>query len=262
MSGRRSDDDGFGHSLTDLMASVAVMFLLIAAIFMVRSLSQAQRSKDAAQRFEDAIKSVQADDKTSRDALRDLVSELRADAAVEGVKIDYDPTKDPYVATLVFDEELLHFDVGADRLDAAGQAAVRRIGPTLLERTCALVNSTGRVDQINLEGHTDNQPFGGCPQHEAQACTTHSFEQNVQLSADRAQRVYFALREAIAGKRDLLDCLNSRFVVSGRGPVEPMAATASWEAPQTEEERRRNRRVVIKIRIRSDIKSLTEAQTP
>jgi flagellar motor protein MotB len=261
---RHAHDDGFGHSLTDLMASVAVMFLLIAAIFMVRSLAQARKSgeeekqsREAAKRFEATIQSAQAEDKTSREALQRLVAELKRDSSVRGADIDYHPDIDPYLVTIVFSENLLHFDVGAFNLDPQAAATVRGLGPTILKKTCHLVAETGRVEQITLEGHTDNQGIPGCETSLAKpVCAEPSFKNNVDLSAKRAQNVYFALRTAIGGDPKLMSCLDKHFVVSGRGPVEPLNG-ANWRDHQDDEQKRKNRRVVIKVRIRSDVKALT-----
>lgn len=251
-------DGGFENSLADLMASVAVMFLLIAAIFMVRSLAQAKRSQDLAQEFEATLLAAKEENKTSQEALQELVAELKGDSSMM-VELDYDPAVDPFVVTIIFNEQILHFAPSSDKLDKAGLETIKDSGKKILDRTCRLVTESGRVQQITLEGHTDNQRFGRAvceSRMDSAECERKSFEKNVRLSANRAQTVYFEMMDAISDRPDLKNCLNSRFVVSGRGPVEPLGNT-DWEAEQDDEERRRNRRVVIKVRMRSDVKSLS-----
>jgi flagellar motor protein MotB len=232
--------DSFSHSLTDLMASVAVMFLLIAAIFMIRAKAEAKRAADAARKSEEVLVAARNVDQTSRDAARELADLLRLLRSKGQMRAEvlYDPAQDPYLVTIVFGEGILRFDLGRQEPDAFGQETIRNEGPKILQAVCPLAEKTGRLQQITLEGHTDDQPF-----------PVRSFEKNVELSAQRAQSVYFRLREAIEGRPDLLSCLDERFVVSGRGYSEPVVKEAT-----TSEDRSANRRVVIKVRMRSDVR--------
>lgn len=267
----RDEGQDFGHSLTDLMASVAVMFLLIAAIFMVRSLSVAKKAK---QELDAATQSQQTDfDKLER--LRDALLGLEV---LEGIaEVRYSPKVDPGLLTLVISDRQLGFEPGQCRPRAEGIETIRTKLPVILTPMCRMLEEFDEsVAQITLEGHTDATPFfparptcGIEPNATGSRCGAQSwgehcdrlgFENNVRLSGARAQNVYFELREAVAGLPTLMSCLESRFVVSGRGPVEPLNG-GDWKAARTREEMQEDRRVVIKVRVSPRVRFATVAGT-
>lgn len=255
-----AQDEGFAHSLTDLMASVAAMFLLIAAIFIVRSLAEQRRAEVEAEQSRARLQEAKNEDLSSRETLSELARRLTEDESIKA-RVNYDPSVDPFLMTIVFDEQILHFETGHDRPNEEGIRTLREVGPTILSAVCNVAEQ-GRVQQITLEGHTDSQPFrpAACMGADRATC---GFEQNVELSARRAQAVYFHLRRAIDRRQEdeLMRCLDEHFVVAGRGPVEPYDG-GDWQGSQDKEARARNRRVVIKVRMRSDIKSLGVASLP
>ena len=72
----------------------------------------------------------------------------------------------------------------------------------------------------------------------------YQFENNVRLSAARAQEVFFRLRDQLVDAGTELGCLDENFVVSGRGEAAPRDK-AHPDDPS-------NRRLVI--RVRGDLK--------
>ncbi len=86
-----------------------------------------------------------------------------------------------------------------------------------------------------------------------------SLEGNVQLSSARAHHVFFEAREVLRDQPALAQCLDHNFVVAGRGPMEPLDG-GSWELARSPKENERNRRVVIKVRVRVPFEPRAGAQ--
>jgi flagellar motor protein MotB len=264
-------DGGFAHSMTDLMAGVAVTFLLIAAIFMVRSAQERQRAEQEKLRAESNAKAYEVNaSKYDRIAKRDEeaishLDELRNKLAENEVlkrtvDLEYDPRKDPRLLTIVFRREKLQFARGECKIDDPTE--VQRTLREIFPQVCATV-ATGFVQSIALEGHTDSAPllFGSTcgttsPPPELRcgssggggACARLGFENNVRLSAARAQNVFFEARRALAGDANVGECLDKNFLIAGRGPMDPIDGKA-WDAPRSEADNTRNRRVVIRVRV-------------
>src|SRR5467141_3214987 len=99
MTNRRRPD--FAHSLTDLMASVAVTFLLIAAIFIVKSAEASRKELEANRKAMlplDKVKQAQAD---SRIALERLLGILQRDESISAVAHVIHDDADPFLLTII-----------------------------------------------------------------------------------------------------------------------------------------------------------------
>ncbi len=257
--------------MTDLMAGVAVTFLLIAAIFMVQSAQDKKRAQLAKQRAEElardyrvaAIKFDQLD-KRDGEAIRELeklTNQLANNPHLKNnIELEYDPHKDPRLLTIVFNRKNLSFASGQCEVDPVQRAGLKETLQEIFPQVCAAVG-TGFIQSIALEGHTDNSPpFGGqcgtkvsparCMSRPDAACVQQSFENNVRLSAARAQFVFFEARAALQADNRIAECLDKNFLIAGRGPMDPIDGGA-WDAPRSEAENARNRRVVIRVRVMS-----------
>jgi flagellar motor protein MotB len=257
--------------MTDLMAGVAVTFLLIAAIFMVQATASRHRAEEAQRVAEvekakadvSARKYEELDRREHRaiDELKLLGDRLRNNAELHNrVQVDYDENKDPRLLTITFTHDELRFAAGECTVEPAQRAALDAILKQIFPRICETKSEL--VQSVSLEGHTDNSPpYGGkcgtvsagddsyCFAHpETPACKRESFENNVRLSSARAQYVFFEARNALEGDQVLADCLDRRFMIAGRGPIEP-TDDKPWDASRTEAENQRNRRVAIKVRV-------------
>jgi flagellar motor protein MotB len=251
--------------LTDLMSGLAVMFLLIAAIFMVQSSRAAKRAKDAAdaqrrlaeQRKGDAdeLDRLRSKDRKSIDRLLDLKGRLEANTRLaERLQLRYDPDADPFLLTISFTDEKLQFPPGACEVGAKQESDLRVTLAELFPELCKVVASDvndGVTQTIAMEGHTDRTwPLGarcgmsvtpGCATNSSsQACQREAFENNVRLSARRAQYVFFQAREALRDTA-LASCLDDYFVIAGRGQMSPLDRADPRSA--------KNRRVEIKVRV-------------
>jgi flagellar motor protein MotB len=267
MSAGRHEPE-FAHSLTDLMSGVAVMFLVIAAIFMV----QASQAKKRAQRLAEENRRAAEQNKIDAQKYKEIdqrdqqgieeIDALRTRlAANRDIELVYDKRKDPRLLTIVFSRDNLSFASGACDVDTATREAMRGTLKRIFPEICRTVGSlgTGLQKSITLEGHTDNAaPLGvscaGVPSASAcfgrkqDVCKKQGFESNVQLSAARAQYVFFQARDALKDDPVIASCLDRNFMVAGRGPMDPLDGGA-WDAVRSASDNEKNRRVVIKVRV-------------
>ncbi len=271
--------DRFSHSLTDLMAGIAAIFLVIAVIFMVRaqqSEKRALREKEAASKramlYENKIVST-------RDAVERLFSTLSAELPKEIATVERDGA-----FGLEIEFTAATFEKGAcalvDHPRSKRRSNVQQVADPVLRNVCQFAlendptslgmsapshNAPSAKLSITLEGHTDAVRAGTSARcgtaaianreelaRGVQAKTAEKLYNNVRLSGARAQEVFFALREAIGdappapGGLGLAQCLDHLFVVSGRGP----AATKDWETTVAEDSKQR--KVVMKIQALPD----------
>lgn len=258
----------FSHSLTDLMSGVAVMFLVIAAIFMVQAAQakkkaqrQEQIAKDLAKKNADDASKYNEIDQRDQQGIQEIEKLRSSLAGNKSIELVYDEKKDPRLLTIVFNRESLQFESGECAVDAVKRDALRKTLQNIFPQICTTVG-VGLQKSIALEGHTDNSPpFGArcgttapsefCYSYRNRSdeqCKKQSFENNVRLSAARAQYVFFEAREALHQDQAAASCLDRNFMVAGRGPMEPLDGGA-WETFRNEAENARNRRVVIKVRV-------------
>ena len=226
------------------MASVAVTFLLLAAIFMLRASAVNRRLEEQTREARSKLKVVAGVQERSLEALNHLITDLRGEVSLQDA-VQQDPL-DRFLVTVEFPENALYFAVGDDKLLAA--TASRLVEPLkrVVERVCAIDQHL--TNSIVLEGHTNPQGRPGIE----------GYQYNVRLSALRAQAVYFAVRESIP--EQIRYCMDSRFTVSGRGPVQPKTFTGRWDDPARPQNSAPDRRVVLKVRFTSGGEALAEGQ--
>jgi flagellar motor protein MotB len=262
----RDSDQVFAHSFADLMAGLAVTFLVIAAIFIVKSArEQEEFRKEQERQNAEAIKArerlallTSKDEQTivKLEQLRDRLKQ-KHEVTESDVEIAYDKNKDARLLSVVFGANLADFPPGQCALPAPNEERLRRVLAAILADICAAPDV---IDRITLEGHTDNVPFlvgSGCGTQDARQCSADhltdeclqlGFQNNVRLSGARAENVFFLARDIFRDNRTVRQCLETRFVVSGRGPVEPRDGDGGpgWEQ-RSLQPNARDRRVVIKV---------------
>lgn len=258
------------------MSGVAVTFLIIAAIFMVQAAVQKKKAQEAQKLAENASKMSEKDaqelqrlKKKDNDGIKELEAlraKLQANSRLKNnIELDYDPSKDPRLLTIVFSRDNLQFTRGDCVVDDSRKALLQTTLREIFPEVCAAVDKKF-VQSIALEGHTDNLPAYGAKcgteassedascfaNPNAGECKRRSFENNVRLSAARAQYVFFKAREALKADAAIAECLDKHFSISGRGPMEPVDGKP-WESPRTDAENAANRRVVIKVRVMTSV---------
>lgn len=265
MERKERERDGFAESLTDLMAGVAAIFLLIAVVFI---LVAAKRHEGVTSQMAE----IQRVRTTILDRLDNLRQALQSDGRLrDAVSIDKEAGGgDPFLFVVVFNRRRLSFAPARCELLPEQKAMIEEIAPPILSHVCDFVEKleegglqSRAAISMTLEGHTDRLPFRAaravcgidqprltefCAQSErSELCERNGFANNVRLSGARAQNVFFAMQEAVARERRLSNCLERNFVVAGRGPVDPTDGKP-WGEARSAVEDEANRRVLLKIR--------------
>lgn len=211
-----SGNSGLSSSMTDLMTSLAIIFILL----LVASLNNTQ----------------QEGEQTRNDILLKLQEKLSKELVEykdQGFQLTNDP-KDPLGLIIVVPEGLLNFAVNRADIPPAGVEFLNRITPKLADTLCS-EEFRPEMSSMVVEGHTDS---------------TGTDETNLPLSQARSMAVVGAslqiLKNAEASgisnnRRCFLDLVSA----TGRGSVEPLIDEGGGENLA------RSRRVVFKIRVRS-----------
>ena len=207
-------DAGLSNSFTDLMTSLAVIFILL----LCASLNNAQ----------------QEGENIRNNILAELQKELR-EFVVKGMEVKPDP-KDPLGLLILVPEGLLQFELDKADIPEKGIDFLRLFIPKLAKIACS-EKYKKEINSIVVEGHTDSS---GTDQH------------NWELSQKRSMSVVkdslYVLTENQNHGEDAITARNYflRFLsASGRGSAELV------RGPCGKENCALSRRVIFKIRVRS-----------
>jgi outer membrane protein OmpA-like peptidoglycan-associated protein len=235
------DSAGLASSLTDLMTSLAIIFILL----LVVSLNNAQQGIDetreqlrAAEKNVDdtqrALAAAQQKTETTRNQILDALEKALASFAKQGVKVEPDP-KDPLGLLVLVPEGLLNFEFDKSVIPYGGKDFLKAFIPRLAATACS-DQFKDEINSIVVEGHTD--PSG-------------KDAWNLFLSQDRSMAVVRESLNVLEGSRgdgkelpNLRTCFLTFLSASGRGSAEPIRDQELVDYP-------RSRRVVFKIRVRS-----------
>jgi outer membrane protein OmpA-like peptidoglycan-associated protein len=207
---------GLASSLTDLMTSLMVIFILL----LVATLNNAQQEGETTRNA--ILKKLQ-------ERLSGEVSEYRE----QGFEIKNDP-KDPLGLIVIVPDGLLNFAVNRADIPAAGVEFLQKIVPKMAATLCS-EEFRREIESIVIEGHTDS---------------TGSDERNLQLSQERSLGVVQKSLRVLDGTatgdgQPYRGCFLELLSATGRGSVEPIRDQAGLE------DFNRSRRVIFKIRVRS-----------
>jgi outer membrane protein OmpA-like peptidoglycan-associated protein len=211
-------------SFTDLMTSLAVIFilLLVAAINnQHQELSSmrdmlAQRSKSVKDRREDLMKKLKAE----------LVPQL------PNLQIEEDP-KDPFGVLVIPPKKLEGFEKDHSDLPVDAKDYLNDFAPRLASVVCS-EPLRYELSSVVVEGHADSS---GTDIH------------NLKLSVDRSMMVVSDSLRAVGStsasmSQPMMDCFAHLLTTSGRGKGEILVTNGV-------EDRERSRRVVFKIRLKT-----------
>ena len=126
------------------------------------------------------------------------------------------------IINIDYNEQYVELDLEGSLLIESGSAEIKDDSKLFLQKIASILTKY-KYCIIEIEGHTDNVPI-----------STSAFENNRQLSAERARNVY----EYIITQENFID---ANMKIAGYGESKPIASNA------TEEGRAKNRRVCIKI---------------
>jgi outer membrane protein OmpA-like peptidoglycan-associated protein len=212
-SSSHSSSNELASSLTDLMTSLAIIFVLL----LVASVNNMQR------KTQQTVKSI----------LVELQKQLEEYVA-SGVQVSVDP-KDPLGLLILVPEGLLQFQTNKDVIPAAGVEFLKSFAPKLATIACS-PEFKPEINSIVIEGHADSSG---------------DVDINLPLSQRRSMAVVtqslnlLAVSEPIGQASALKSCFLNFVSATGRGSEEPILKADQTEDPD------RSRRVVFKIRVRS-----------
>ena len=172
-----SGDQFFTTGVTDLMTSVAIIFVLLFVVALQPA----------------PLASVSADptDSNARDLLMAQFERL-------GLPIEKDPD-DPQLLLLIMPESLLNFDFGRATLRPAAEAYLQKVIPQYASAFCGPFRSL--IESVTIEGHTDD---------------VGEDRRNLRLSQERAFRVMVKAMDILQGRPED-DCFQQITTASGRG---------------------------------------------
>lgn len=205
-----------GHlasTFTDLMTSLMVIFILL----FVANLNNAAGAR--------------------RQIQKSLLAELRSELGQAGMDVSSireDP-KDPYAIVIILPDSSL-FDRGQWQLRPSGERVLQTLVPRLSRVLCAPAKRK-RVESLVVEGHTDATFVTGLEG------TEQARDFNMVLSQKRSIDVVRASLAPLEGEGR--GCIRSLMSASGRGQEELL--------PEEEADSERQRRVVLKIRVKEDV---------
>ncbi len=276
---KHEEEDPFARSQSDVMAGLAgIFFVLMAGSIALLDDQKArvererveaeQRQQEAQQRFE----KLNARDDALRDKvrshLRSILNDLGGADAGAGDSSDAGVADDDNMIEVRIDPngEYTTFDPGKYELrDCEQKRGAAKKLVTVLRTLCSNVSKGGQrlIDRIVLEGHTDNQPSSAsdsplesCGALARQDDYRSRFGANVELSSRRAVHLLRVALESSEADDALRACVEERFLVSGRGPLDPLCAgkpcRSGWRETQTRDDQTKTRRVVFRVYGRTD----------
>jgi outer membrane protein OmpA-like peptidoglycan-associated protein len=205
------EGSGLASSLTDLMTSLAVIFILLLVAMLNNQRQQAAGTKSLVlSRLEAALEKFKE----------------------QGVEVKSDPT-DPLVLLVIVPEDLLKFERGKSDIPATGYEFLGTFVPKFVSTACSTEIRQG-ISSIVVEGHASSEG---------------KESDNLSLSQRRSMAV-IQQSLGVLDSSDRPDapedhkCFLSLISATGRGSAEPVYVNG-------EEDRPHSRRVVFKIRIKS-----------
>lgn len=178
----RSGEGTFAHSMTDLMTSLMVIFILL----LVANMNNARATAGI----------------TRAGLVKALQSALQAGSSPEDVRVRLDPS-DPLGLLIIPPRQLLNFKVGQATLPPGASGFLQQFIPRLVGVVCS-PSFVRAVESVAMEGHTD--PRGG-------------EDLNLGLSQQRATAVAVASLAATSAGSDR-SCLEQLLTANGRGKAD------------------------------------------
>lgn len=189
----QNSSDPLNSSLTDLMTSLMVIFILLLLVFVHRT-----ASKDA------AVTDI-------------LLKKLRQDLIPQGFSektIRPDP-RDRNAILVIVPDRLMNFESGKSTLGRDGQLFLKSYIPEFAGVLCSPAFRAS-IESIVVEGHTDQHPYIGASPEESQNL-------NLKLSQDRSMEVVKTTLADLSGMEEKRACFLEKLSASGRGEQEQEA---------------------------------------
>jgi flagellar motor protein MotB len=183
--------DSVNSSLTDLMTSLMVIFVLLLLVFLQRRATG---------------------DPAVAEELRKALVELKAQGLSER-----NIQRKGNVILIVVPDRLMNFESGKFELRPQGQDFLRERVPQIAKVLCSDKYRTS-VEAIVVEGHTDAEPWNGKSDEDSKNL-------NLKLSQDRSMEVVKTSLSYLSGDSAQRACFLEKLSASGRGEQD-LEATA------------------------------------
>jgi outer membrane protein OmpA-like peptidoglycan-associated protein len=176
----------FANTLTDLMTSLAVIFILLLVVFLKQAHDHSQKAKNLVE------------------------AELAEVLTQKNLKLDPNP-EDPLTLSVKVGENQLRFNVGSDQIPAASQAFIDSFFVDFAKKVCKPA-LRDQIDSIVIEGHTDSSGET-LPQ---------GVKKNIQLSQKRSFSVLERALQSLQNDSVTYECLLGLASATGRGSRVPV----------------------------------------
>lgn len=184
-------------TLTDLMTSLAVIFILLSVVFIHNASKRGERGKEA---------------------IRNSLSEL---LAKNQLPIRQDPG-DPLTIAVSVGENVLKFPIASSEISQAGAEFLEQFIPPLSKQLCS-DEIREKIDAVIIEGHTDRSG-------ETNANGT---QKNIRLSQERSFAVLSRALRSVEKQPELSECLLELVSATGRGSRVPVIQEGVYQPEQS-----------------------------
>lgn len=188
-----NETQAFASTFTDLMTSIAVIFILLLVVFLKQSSDQARRAKEI-----------------MRIELYDLLHE-------EGLTLEQ-VRGDPLTLAISLGENQIKFAHNSDQLPATGSEFIGKLFQDLGPRVCGGKLSQ-KIDSIVIEGHTDRSG----------EVTLSGARHNIKLSQERSFSVLDYALAAIEPNASVYRCLLKLISATGKGSANPLFTNGDYD---------------------------------
>ena len=189
-----SGTNAFASTLTDLMTSLAIIFILLLVVFLKQAHDQGKRAKDQVS-----------------EQLNELVRQTNL-----ALKQDVD---DPLTMTVMVGERQLRFPLGGHTLSKDGASFIENFFRNFSTKICS-GELKDKVDSILIEGHTDTSGEK----------TPNGVQKNIELSQKRSYAVLEKSLNSVQKDPATYECLLKLASASGRGSRSPVHVAGEYNA--------------------------------
>lgn len=185
-AGSGSGAQSFSSTLTDLMTSLAVIFILLLVVFLKQAHDQSRSTKEQ------------------------VTSQLSKLLEEKNLNLKQDP-EDPLKLAVRVGEDILRFPLNGFQLSSPGREFVAGFFKKFAQQLCS-PELQGKLDAVIIEGHTDRSGER----------TREGVKHNIELSQKRSFSVMEQALESIQSEPALYECLLKLSSASGRGSRSPV----------------------------------------
>ncbi|HUY28225.1 MAG TPA: OmpA family protein [Candidatus Binataceae bacterium] len=215
-----SSSSVLASSFTDLMTSLAVIFILLLVAI-----------------TQNTVMASAAKNQKTKKTRESILEELQKQFSKTGVNVKKDPN-DPLSLLIVVPEQLMRFTVDGTDLSQNGQQFLDEFIPSLAHVACSQ-RFRDELNSIVVEGHADSS--GKNPEHK----DIHNMEVSQGRAMSVVQTSLLILKEKGTESKTAYPCFLNLLSATGRGSSDPILLEDG------KEDLDRSRRVVFKIRVRS-----------